>query len=68
MVEVDQHDLRPDHQVPVCRSDNAVLEFNEINGRVHAAGNGNRVTDATLRIYLTPINRKLNLKNSTCVL
>jgi hypothetical protein len=36
-----RHDLRPDHQVPVCRSDNAVLEFNEINGRVHAAGNGN---------------------------
>jgi hypothetical protein len=60
---VDHHDLRPDHQVPVCRSDNAVLEFNEINGRVHAAGNGigNRFTGATVRIYLMLVNPKLNL-------
>src|SRR6185437_13293313 len=59
---VDQHDLRPHHQVPVCRSDNAVLEFNKINGSVHAAGNGigNRFTGTTVRIYLTSVNRKLN--------
>ena len=61
---VDQHDLRPDHQVPVCRSDNSVLESNEINGGVHAASNGigNRFTGATVRIYLIAVNRKLNLE------
>lgn len=59
---LDQDDLRPDHQVPVSRGDNTVLEFNKIDGRVHAAGNGipNRFTQATLRVRSKRVNRKLN--------